>query len=172
MATNVPAIEFLFDEEATPLPDLGGIEATLDKRSRHRRAMVRMLCDYYETDRMILCLDPSRLHLLQDFFSDRCETRLLEIDCQYGDDYLQGHARRVGLASEMTTKANFAALLPTLRNDLTREIEAIRDEKFPEFYRIRENAAPEENAAPLANFLGIEHDKALEIARTDHLFAD
>jgi hypothetical protein len=172
MATNVPAIEFLFDEESTPLPDLGGIEATLDKRSRHRRAMVRMLFDYYETDRMILCLDPSRLHLLRDFFSDRCETRLLEIDCQYGDDYLQGHARRVGLASEMTTEANFAALMPTLRNDLTREIEAIRDERFPEFFRIKETAAPEENAAPLAKFLGIEHEKALDIARTDYLFAD
>ncbi|MBT8414288.1 MAG: beta-1,6-N-acetylglucosaminyltransferase [Boseongicola sp.] len=172
VATNVPAIEFLFDEEATPLPDLGGIEKTLEKRSRHRRAMVRLLFDYYETDRMILCLDPSRLHLLRDFFSDRCETRLLEIDCHYSDDYLQGHARRVGLASDTTTDTNFAALLPSLRNDLTREIEAIRDEKFPEFYRIRENAAPEENASPLANFLGIEHEKALDIARTDYLFAD
>jgi len=171
-ATNVPAIAFLFDEEATPLPDLGGIQASLSKRSRHRRAMMRMLFEYYETDRMIVCLDPSNLELFRDFYSDRCDTRLLEIDCHYTDEYLQGHARRVGLASETTTQANFEALVPTLRNDLSREIEMIRDEKFPEFYRIKESAAPTDNASPLANFLGIEQDKALDIARNEHLFAD
>ncbi|NNL19592.1 MAG: glycosyl transferase [Boseongicola sp.] len=171
-ATNVPAIEFLFDEEATPLPDLGGIQENLTKRSRHRRALMRMLFDYYETDRMIVCLDPSNLELFRDFYTDRCETRLLEIDCNYGDDYLKGHARRIGLAGDGTTDANYETLLPTLRNGLAREIEAIRDEQFPEFYRIRENAAPEENAAPLANFLSIDHDKALDIARTDYLFVD
>ena len=171
-ATNVPAIEFLFDEEAAPLPDLGGIQENLTKRSRHRRAMMRLLFDYYESDRMIICLDPSNLDLFRDFYTDRCETRLLEVDCDYSDDYLKGHARRIGLAGEATTDANFETLLPTLRNGLAREIEAIRDEKFPEFYRIRESAAPEENASPLAHFLGVEHDKALEIARTDYLFAD
>ena len=41
--TNVPAIEYLFNEEDTPLPDLGGIQSSLEKRTRHRRALMRML---------------------------------------------------------------------------------------------------------------------------------
>ncbi|MCB1362825.1 MAG: glycosyl transferase, partial [Rhodobacteraceae bacterium] len=41
--TNLPAIEYLFSEEDTPLPDLGGIQSTLEKRARHRRALMRML---------------------------------------------------------------------------------------------------------------------------------
>lgn len=171
-ATNVPSIEFLFDEEATPLPDLGGIEASLSKRSRHRRAMMRMLFDYYESDELMICLDPSNIELFQDLYADRSETRLLEIDCSYSDDYLRGHARRVGLASETTTDAGYEGMMPTIRNDLAREIEAIRDAQFPEFYRIRETAAPEENAEPLAHFLRIDHEKALDIARTAHLFDD
>ncbi len=171
-ATNVPALEFLFDEEATPLPDLGGIQASLPKRNRHRRAMMRMLFDYYETDRLLICLDPSNIDLFRDFYADRSETRMLEIDCAYSDSYLHGHATRVGLASGTTSAADFETLLPTIRNDLAREIETIQDEHFPEFHRIREHAAPAENAAPLASFLGIEHAKALDIARTPTLFAD
>lgn len=86
------------------------------------------------------------------------------------DDHLQGHTRRVGLARERTTATNFEALLPTLRNDLAREIEAIRDQQFPKFNRIRKNVAPEDSADPLAKLLGIEQEKALEIARNNYLF--
>ncbi len=170
--SNLPAIEYLFDEEATPLPDLGGIQATLAKRTRHRRALMRMLFDFYETDRLLICLDPSNLELFRDFYSDRSETRLLEIECQYTDTYLQGHAKRVGLAGEHTTPETFRTLLPTIRNDVFRESELIRDQNFPEFYRIRERAGPEENAKPLAEFLGIERPKARQIAETDYLFVD
>jgi len=170
--SNLPAIEYLFDEEATPLPDLGGIQATLAKRTRHRRALMRMLFDFYDTDRLLICLDPGNLELFRDFYSDRSETRLLEIDCQYTDTYLEGHAKRVGLAGEHTTPETFQTLLPTIRNDVFHESELIRDQNFPEFHRIRERNDPQENATPLADFLGIDRQKALEIAETDYLFVD
>ena len=170
--SNLPAIEYLFDEEATPLPDLGGIQATLAKRTRHRRALMRMLFDYYGTDSLMICLDPGNLELFRDFYNDRSETRLLEIECLYSEDYLQGHARRVGLASDSTPKDAFRTLLPTIRNDMAHESELIRDQNFPEFYRIREKSTPEENAGPLSKFLGIDREKALDIAVTDYLFID
>ena len=170
--SNLPTIEYLFDEEGTPLPDLGGIQSTLSKRTRHRRAMMRMLFDYYGTDQLLICLDPSNLELFRDFYSDRSETRLLEIDCNYTDTYLQGHAKRVGLAGVHTSDETFATLLPTIRNDVYRESELIRDENFPEFYRIREKAEPSDNIGPLANFLGIDTNKAREIAETEYLFID
>ena len=61
----------------TALPDLGGIQATLGKRTRHRRALMRMLFDYFETDRLIVCIDPGNLDLLPDFCGDRSTTKLL-----------------------------------------------------------------------------------------------
>ena len=170
--SNLPTIEYLFDEEATQLPDLGGIQASLDKRTRHRRALMRMLFDHYQTDQLMVCLDPSNLELFRDFYTDRCETRLLQIDCQYSDEYLEGHAKRVGLAGEHTSPETFRTLLPTIRNDVLREGEVIRDQNFPEFYRIREKVDPQENVEPLAKFLGIEAAKAQEIAQTDYLFVD
>jgi len=170
--SNMPTIEYLFDEEATPLPDLGGIQATLGKRTRHRRALMRMLFEYYGTDQLLICLDPSNLELFKDFYSDRSETRLLEINCQYTDAYLEGHAKRVGLAGEHTSPSTFETLLPTIRNDVYRETELLRDQNFPEFYRIKERASAAENAGPLADFLGLDRAKALEISETNHLFVD
>ena len=41
------AVDYLFNEEATALPDLGGIQSTLEKRMRHRRALVRMLFEHW-----------------------------------------------------------------------------------------------------------------------------
>ena len=170
--TNTPTIDYLFNEESTPLPDLGGIQKTLEKRTRHRRAVVRMLFDYYETDRLAFCLDPSNLDLMRDFYSDRCVTRLLEIQCKFTDDYLIGHAKRVGLAGDMTPPDVLARLLPTIRSDITYESDQIREAGFPNVHRIRDGATVEENAAPLARFLTLPDDKAREIASTHYLFVD
>lgn len=170
--TNTPAIDYLFNEEATALPDLGGVETTLAKRNRHRRALVRMLFDYYGTDRLVFCLDPSDIGTIEDFYADRCVTKLLEVDCRFSDDYLAGHARRVGLAGEKTPPEVLARLMPTIRYDIRFESERIRDRGFPRSYRLREDAPPDENAAPLAAFLDIPQGAAREIAATDHLFID
>ncbi len=170
--TNLPAIEYLFNEDATVLPDLGGIQTTLEKRTRHRRALMRMLFDYYETDRLLICLDPSSLDLMQDFYADRCTTKLLEIKTEFTDDYLLGHARRVGLAGERTPPEVIERLLPTIRYDVVFESDRIRDADFPHFHRIRESASAEENAVPLAQFLDVTPEQALEVASTDYLYVD
>ena len=170
--TNVPAIEYIFNEQDAPLPDLGGIQNTLEKRTRHRRALMRMLFDYFETDRLIVCMDPENLDLLNDFASDRSVTRMLEIECQFSNDYLTGHAMRVGLAGEQTSKETLERLLPTIRNDMVHESDQIRDSGFENHQRLREAASEEQNADVLCQFLAIPRDKAREIAATDYLFSD
>ncbi len=170
--TNVPAIEYLFTEEDTPLPDLGGIQSTLEKRTRHRRALMRMLFEYFETDRLIVCMDPSNLDLMQDFYADRSVTRLLEIECQFSESYLIGHARRVGLAGDRTSQGTLDRLLPTIRNDMQYESDRIRDAGFSRYARIHEANSPEQNAKKLAEFLTVSEDKALQIASSQYLYAD
>lgn len=170
--TNVPAIEYLFNEEDTPLPDLGGIQKTLGKRTRHRRALMRMLFDYYDTDRLIVCMDPGELDLLQDFAGDRSVTRMMEIQCKFTDNYLIGHAMRVGLAGEQTSSETLERLLPTIRNDMVFESDRIRDAEFENMGRMREGATVAENTRALSSFLSIGEDKAHEIASAGYLFAD
>ncbi|QEE34684.1 beta-1,6-N-acetylglucosaminyltransferase [Octadecabacter sp. SW4] len=170
--TDIPAIEYLFNEEDTPLPDLGGIQSTLGKRTRHRRALMRMLFDYYETDRLIICLDTANLDLMQDFMSDRSTTRLLEIECEFSDSYLIGHAMRVGLAGEQTPPETLEQLLPTIRYDVVYESDKIRDANFPNYLRLRELGSVDENAATLREFLTATDEVARGIAQTPYLYDD
>ncbi|MCA0044498.1 DUF5928 domain-containing protein [Celeribacter litoreus] len=170
--TDIPCLEYLFNEDNTFLPELGGVEKSLEKRARHRRAWVRMLFDYYDQDRMIFCIDPDGLDLISDFYSDRSGTRLLEIECDFSDDYLMGHAKRTGLAGDTTPQDALDRLLPTLRADIRHESDQIRDAEFDNYFRIAQSKTPEENAAPLAAFLGIPEDKAREILSIHYLFSD
>ncbi|SFR01304.1 DUF5928 domain-containing protein [Poseidonocella sedimentorum] len=170
--TNMPTVNYLFNEESTPLPDMGGIERQMDKRTRHCRALMRMLFDHFETDRLAICIDPGSLDLLHDFFSDRARTRLLEIECSFSDAYLAGHARRIGLAGATTPEAALARLLPSLRQDILYETDRIRDAEFPDHSIMRQTQTVAENAAALAEFLAVSPQTAHEIAATDYLFAD
>jgi hypothetical protein len=170
--TGIETIEYLFDEASCPMPDLGGIQTQMSKRARHRRALMRMLFEYYDTDRMVVCMDPKNMEMFQDFFADRCTTRLLEIESVFTDDYLAGHAIRIGLAGENTSKAAMDRLLPTIRADVTGESDRIRDAGFQNYYRISELREAPENALAISQFLSIQPDEALQIAQTNHLFED
>ena len=170
--TNIPAVEYLFNEEDTALPDLGGIETSLSKRGRHRRALMRMLFDHYDSDRLVICLDTASIDLMRDFYTDRATVRLLEIECSFDDDYLIGHAKRVGLAGEQTSDATLARLLPTIRADMIYEREAIRDAEFNNTSRMKESATTAENAAALVQFLSTSPEVATQLAETPHLFVD
>lgn len=170
--TDVPAIDYLFNEDNTDMPDLGGIQSTLGKRTRHRRALMRMLFDYYQTNKLVICLDTASIDLMQDFFSDRSNTRLLEIECTFSDAYLAGHARRVGLAGDQTSDETLAQLLPTIRYDVVFESDRIRDSNFASTYRLREVASDWENARALAQFLGVTDETADTLAKTPYLFVD
>jgi hypothetical protein len=169
---QVPAVDYLFNERETVLPDLGGIQTTLEKRMRHRRALVRMLFEHWQTDRLILCVDPGSVELIQDFRQDRSRMRLLEVECDFTDDYLVGHARRVGLAGPHTPVAAMEKLLPTIRYDVKFESDRLRDLDLPGHFRMRQSASVEENTAALAAFLEIPAETAREIAGTDYLFVD
>ncbi len=170
--TAIPAVDYVFNEQATALPDLGGIESSIDKRMRHRRALVRMLFDRWQTDRLILCVDPGSLELIQDFRQDRSRLRLLEVDCDFTDDYLVGHARRVGLAGPHTPVTAMDQLLPTIRYDVKFESDRLRELDLAAHFLMRQSAPVEENALALAAFLDVSVETAQEIAGTDYLFVD
>jgi len=169
---NLCGVEFLFDEENTSLPRLGGIESSMIKRTRHRRAMTRLIFDFFETDRLVICLDPGNLDLLKDFYSDRCTTKILEIECNFDDAYLIRHAKRVGLAGDTTSPETLAALLPTIRQEFAHQTDVLRDSAFANHYRLSENNSDDENAVPLSAFLGIPADMAVDIVDAHHLFAE
>ena len=168
---EVTAMEYIFDEMGE-LPDLGGIEKTKEKRNRHRRALMRMLFEHARTDRMLICLDPAAFDVIRDFAADKCETRLLEIECAFSDDYLAGHARRVGLAGQTTPPQVLEQVLPTIRADMAFESERLRDAEFEHFALMREDGSLEDNTRALVQTLDISFELAQELAQIEYLFKD
>jgi len=169
---GITALGHVFDEADTPMPDLGGTERTLDKRGRHRRSVLRMLYDHHGTDRLAICLDTSNLDLIRDCAGDGVEVRVLDIDLDYDDAYLEGHARRVGLAGAGTHPATLSALLPAIRRQFRLESDRLAAIPGIALHRIADRAATETNSAAIGRFLSLPDDRAREIAETPHLFAD
>ncbi len=170
--SGLPGVEFLFNEESTQLPDLGGFETSLHKRTRHRRALTRMLFEYFDSNTLIVCIDPGSLELIQDFYSDRSQTRLLQINCTVNDDFLTGHAHRTGLAGAQTTQTTLERLLPTIRNDIQDEADRIRDAEFDHHYILDEAAPDAVKIQQLQAFLPLSPAQAKALATAEDLFVD
>ena len=170
--TQMPLLEYIFSEDVKELPELGGILSNHQKKARHRRALMRMLYEYYETEKLAICLDPSNIDLLRDFVSDRNTTRVLEINCDFDDQYILGHARRIGLISDQTAVETLVKLLPSIRNDLKKESEVIGDLRLEFFYRIDEKGAVYRNASELSQFDDITIEQAQEIVTLDWIYSD
>ncbi len=168
--TGMLATDYLFDEEDTDLPPMGGVERGLAKRSRHRRATLRLLYELHDTDRLAVCIDPSRIDLIRDVMDDRAVVRLLEIDARIDDTYLRQHAIRTDLAGE--SEAGLELLMPPLRQQMGAEVRELREAGFAGHYRLVEGAGPEDNSQALQAFLDVTPELARGIAETPHLFDD
>ncbi len=168
----IPAIDYLFDEETTPMPDLGGTESTLAKRHRHRRALLRMLFRQTGSDRLAICLDPVNFDLLQDLYADRATIRTLLVDCAYDGSYLEGHAARIGLIGAQTPRTTVERLMPTLAQDFASETVRIRESDLPGVHRFAEATDVETRADVLAQVFGAEPQTARALAQTPYLFDD
>ena len=90
---------------------------------RYRGPLMCMLFEHHDTERLVVCLDPASIELLDDFYADRSTTKLLELECEFSDDYLRGHVLHVGLTGAVTSNDTMKTLLPTIRYDVTFESE-------------------------------------------------
>ncbi|MBC9246652.1 glycosyl transferase [Paracoccus sp. 11-3] len=170
--TAIPTVDYLFNELNAELPDLGGIASSVAQRDRHRRALVKLLFEEFEAEQLIMCVDPSALPLISDFAGERSRARILFIDTDFGEKYLRGHMKRIGVAGDGTPDEVVERLLPIVRGDLQHEAERLRDMGFPHFEVISEQAGTAINAAAIARFLEVSDEIAQDLAATPHLFSD
>lgn len=171
-STSIPTLHYVFDEQASEMPTLGGIETTLEKRNRHRRAVMRMLYGRQKAQKMLICVDPSNFALLEDVYRDSATVRMLHLQCDFDDAYLVGHAQRVGLLGEDATSEIRARVLPTLRYDFDHETARIEAAGFGNTYTLTETASLNDRTDTLRHFLNVDPGDAARIAEIPHLFAD
>lgn len=170
--TGSVAFGYAFDQDDVPLPNLGNIESSKDKRGRHRRAFLKLLYQSQDTRKLTICLDPSNLGAIQDFASDGCQLRVLELVCSLSDDWLSGHAERIGLGTVEDQGDLHENLMTTLRQDIFDEQSGIRDLNLPVHVRVSDDFEVAKLARPLAEAFDVSIDGGAALARTPHLFED
>lgn len=155
---------YVFDDNGLTFPQLGGFGSTLSKRLAHRRAFLKLLAQIGETDRLTICVDPANLEAIRDLASDGCTLHVLQVDCAFDDNWLIGHADRVGLEGSRLGEKARRELVTALRQGLSAEIASVRRLNLPGLFRITEGGDPDHIAEELAAFSGIAPGKAREIA--------
>jgi hypothetical protein len=169
---QIPVVDYPFHELQAPLPDLGGLERSLEKRNRHPASFVRLVMDQLQTDRLVLALDPGSVELIAHLARHRPGVRLLEVDCAFSDADLLGHARRIGLIDARTPASVEAQVAATLRRDIAEDSARLSALGLAAHQRISETAALADNARALARLLDLPGDIAADLAATDPLFTD
>ena len=169
---RVPALGYLFSEDPDTLPYLGGILANQGKKNRHRRLLMRLLFGHFKSDRVLICLDPRDIDILRDFQSDPAETRILEINCLFDEKYLLGHVQRIGLMYEVAENNSTDQVLPSIRNQIGQENEAIRQSGFENHFEYSQTAQDEENIKQLMAFCDLDQSEAARIIEQKWIFSD
>ncbi|TFL17635.1 DUF5928 domain-containing protein [Jannaschia formosa] len=162
---TLPALGYLFHDEEVALPDLGGIESSLAKRSRHRRAVLRLIFDALATDRLAICAEPGDLGLLLDVRAGRAELRVLLVDRPPTEEDLRRKAIAEGLAGPDTPEAQLAALLPALADRAAEEVRRLSEADLPGLVRLREDAPEDAVIAALGQVLDCGAAVAAQVAR-------
>ncbi len=165
-ANNIQSLGYIFDESGINLPDLGRLEDRRSKRNRHRRAFLKLLFERLETDSLTICLDPGNLDTIADFASDRCQMRVLDVQCSFDDDFLTGHAQRIGLADSNISAEMRGSLTSALRNNMRADLDSLQEMGLSALYMISETASNEANGVALASFMKIPSPRAEKIAQS------
>lgn len=155
---------YVFDEDAGALPALGGIETSTPKRGRHRRAVLRMLLEYHDAERLMICVDPSNIDALRDIRDDQCNLRVMELRTDIDDDYLLGHAKRAGLLPDEARLEDCMPLIRTLDRQFRDDSNALRDLGLAHFYTLNLHDSADLAGEQIARFLDIPFKNGREMA--------
>jgi len=167
-----PAYGYIFDQTDADVPDLGNISSDHEKRGRHRRAYLKLLYEHVQKTKVAICIDPSNVSAIEDLSRDGCTLRILEIQCEFTDDWLLGHAERIGLGSQAHLGQLNEGLLITLKHNIEDEKSRLRGLNLPNHFRIMDGMEPGPMARPIASALDISVDAGAKAARTPYLFHD
>ncbi len=127
---------------------------------------MKLLFERLATDSLTICLDPGNLDTIAEFAGDRCQMRVLDVQCSFDDDYLAGHAQRIGLADSNISTEMRGSLTSALHNNIRADQDSLQEMGLPALYMINETATDEANGVALASFMKISTPRAEKIAQS------
>lgn len=114
---GIPSFSYVFDEDMPINLSLGNLERGLEKRGRHRKAVLNLLYDMTNSRRVMLAIDPARRDIIDDLAENVGTVRLMLVDRPLDDNYFSGHAERMGLLSAASGAFENREVLKTLMHE-------------------------------------------------------
>lgn len=163
--TGIASLGYVFDQdEPLDLP-LGNLQVGKAKRGRHRRAFLTLLFNARETDKLVLCVDPSRDDVVGDFADTDCRMRVLHIDTPFDEAEYEGHAHRVDLLREGAPELQRQSVISALKVEFAEESGRLRKVQTGRLDTLAANQNRVENAAAVARFLRVSRDEVEAVVR-------
>ncbi|MEM9715536.1 MAG: DUF5928 domain-containing protein [Pseudomonadota bacterium] len=171
-ATGIPGVGYLFNTNNAELPDLGGLESHVDKRSHHRRAVVRLLFDIFDTNRLVIGLDPESTEVFDDLAKDRCAVSVIYIDRDLNEAYFKGHAERTGRISQTVSDDDWQEIYRSLKARHERSVEELQHPRLLKYAEIKQQDSDARRAEALASVLDCSAEQAQSIIQTSQILKD
>ena len=90
----------------------------------------------------------------------------------FDDQYLLGHAQRIGLIKGIAENKSTDRVLPSLRNQIDQERETIRQSGFENRFVVSQAAQDDENILELMAFCNLDQYEATRIIEQKWIFSD
>ncbi len=138
--TNIPYVGYIYDESGHDMHDLGNFQNHQSKRLQNPAAFLRMMMEARQLNQIIIGLDSSRLSQLE-YLREHCDDlRVIELENEFSEEYLDGHADRAGLmvakGSSVQRNTLHKAIIQTFKQESRRlgTIGIARYEKLREWH--------------------------------------
>lgn len=163
--TAIKSLNYVFDQDEPLDMNLGNLEVGKDKRGRHRRAFLGLLFDAQKTEKLALCVDPSRDDVVRDFADTDCRMRVLLIETTYREADYEDHAKRVGLLGQNATPDQRNIVVSALKVEFAEESGNLRKVNIGRLDLLGAGQNRVEKAAAVARFLRVGRDEVEAIVR-------
>ena len=170
--TNIPGVGYLFNTNNAELPNLGGLEGHVDKRAKHRRAVINLLFDTLQTDRLVIGLDPESSDVLDDLARDRCAVTLVYLDRDLDEAYFRGHAERTQQISGDLSDDEWQTVYRALKERFDRTVAELQHPRLFRYVELKEADSPNRRAEVLASALDCDIKTARDIIDAAKVFKE
>ena len=152
------------DDDDLDLP-LGGLEHGLAKRNRHRHALLNLVFETLETDRLMICIDTAQADAIDDMVRNIGDVRILLVERPVPRDHIRGHALRAGLISPSSGEFEETEARAALRHEFRAEADHLRDSHGQRLFTNTLERDREANVIDIGRFLRTDRAGAGVVAR-------
>ncbi len=163
--TSISYLGYIFDEGFAKPMDIGGFEKVAKKRRLNPVAYLRMIIDSTGENQVIIGLDPSRKAILENLSAHVADLRVIEVENEFNNQYLDGHAERTELVVAKGSSVQRSALRTAILETLKRESESLRSLDIRRYELIRDWHSAKTRSEMLGRFFERDAEDFIKVMR-------